>query len=216
MELFLGPITLPGPLKFGSEAERQVSRGILWFRKRCAALLQAAGLLDASGEPGLVLPADRAQARRMGELAAEALPKTMLPGRAEIGYLRSVTADGVTVKSIPCGKAAILEDICGLGNDFLCALVLHALEKGHRVQLCPSLTDPGRLEGVLLPEHGMAWVSDRIGLSGTVISLDEIPDPERRLALKEAIKQDRVFQETLIRQAEEQIKMAGILYRVIE
>mgnify|MGYP007056180706 CR=1 FL=1 len=216
MELFHGPLTLPGALRFGSESERQVSRGILGFFKRSADLLQAAGLIDAAGEPGLVFSEDRMEAGKLGEQAANTLPRTSLPGRAEIGYLRSLTVDGLTAKRIRWDQLTVLKDACGLANAFLCSLALKALEKGHRVQLCPSLLDPEKLEAVLLPELGMAWISDRVGISGATLKLDEIPDPERRYALKEAIKRDRTLQQALIQQAAEQMQMAGILYQVFE
>lgn len=216
MELFHGPVTLPGPLRFGSEAERQISRGILWFAERSASLLQAAGLVDAAGEPGLVLPENRAEARRLGEQAAKQLPKTALVGRAEIGYLRSLTTEGLIAKEFRWERLIVLEDTCGLGNEFLCTLALNALEKGHRVRLCPSILVPEKLEAVLLPELGMAWVSDRVGFRGDALKLDEIPDPERRLALKDAIERDQALQQNLIRQAEVQMQMAGILYQVFE
>lgn len=216
MELFHGPLTLPGPLRFGSEPERQVSRGILWFFKRSVALLQAAGLVDGAGEPGLVFSEDRMEAGKLGEQAANALPRTALPGRAEIGYLRSLTVDGLTAKRIRWERLNMLEDACGLANAFLCSLTLNALEKGHRVQLCPSLLDPEKLEAVLLPELGMAWISDRVGISGATLKLDEIPDPERRYALKEAMERDRALQQALIQQAAEQMQMAGILFQVFE
>ncbi len=216
MELFHGPVTLPGPLKYGTAAERQVSHGILWFLKRSAALLQAAGLVDAAGEPGLVLTEDRIEARNLGEQASNGLPKTALSGRAEIGFLRSLTVDGLIAKSIPFEKMMTLEDTCGLGNEFLCALALKALEKGHRVQLCPSILDSEKLEALLLPELGMAWVSDRVGIQGATLRLDGLPDPERRFALKEVMERDQELQQSLIRQAEAQMQMAGILYQVFE
>lgn len=216
MELFHGPVTLPGPLKFGSEAEWQISRGILWFAKRSAALLQAAGLVDAAGEPGLVLPEDRIEAGKLGEKVSKVLPKTALPGRAEIGYLRSLTTDGLSTKPLPFENLTILEDACGLGNAFLCSLALNALQKGHRVQLCPSLLDPEKLEALLLPELGTAWVSDRVGIRGAMLNLDEIPDPERKLALKNAMERNHAIQQSLIPQAEAQMQMAGILYQVFE
>lgn len=216
MELFHGSVTLPGPLRFGSELEREISRGILWFARRSTALLQAAGLVDTAGEPGLVLPEDRIAAQRLGEQAAKDLPKLVLPGRAEIGYLRSLTVDGLTTKPVSFETLTILEDACGLGSAFLCSLALNALEKGHRVQLCPSILDSEKLEAMLLPELGMAWISDRVGLQGKTLPLDEIPDPERRLALKEAIGRDQKLQQSLIRQAETQMQMAGILYQVFE
>ena len=216
MELFLGPITLPGPLRLQSETERQISQSILWFLNRSVSLLQAAGLVDVSGEPGLLLPEDLEQAQKAGKAAADCLPKTALHGRAQVGYLRSITQEGLLVKPLKCETSTILQDTCGLGHTFLCALAANALEKGHRVRLCPALTDPQRLEAVLLPELGAAWVSDRTGITGPGISLDSIPDPERRAALEDAMQRDSEMQASLIRHAEAQMQMAGILYRVIE
>ncbi len=216
MELYQGPLTLPGSLRFRTDAERQTSRSILWFVQRASSLLQAAGLVDAADEPGLVLPEDRAEAQKYGKLAAEQLPRTSTCGKVQIGYLRTITQNGMTVADLNLNTVTVLEDQCGLGNDYLCAFALAALEKGHRVLLCPSLLNANKLEAVLLPELGMVWISSRLGVKGTIVPLDAIPDPERRLALREALRRDHELQNTLIHQAENQMQMAGILYRVME
>ena len=217
MELFSAPVTLPGPLRFGTEQDREISRSLLWFVRRSAALLRAAGLVDGSDEPGLLLPEDQAEAICLGNTAGAALPKTEMPGRLEIRFLRSLTKDGIAVSKLCCGQIVTLQDDCGLAGLFLEALTLCALEKGHRVWLCPSLLRPEVPEAVILPELGTAWVSERTGIYGTArIALDEIPDAERRTALKERITLDQELQQKLIEQAAEQMKLAGILYMLFE
>lgn len=215
MKLFQQPVTLPGPLRFGTEAEREVSRCILWFMSRSFDLLHAAGFVDGAGEPGLLLPEDQDEAQRRGAQAAESLPKANCAGRAEIGYLRSLTTNGMAAKTCPYETIMVLKDACGLGSSFLGALAWKSLERGHLVQLCPSPLNSQRLEAVLLPELGAAWVSDRTGIYGRTYALDEIPDAERTTALREAMLRDSALQQDLIRLAEEQMQMAGILYQVI-
>ena len=159
MELYSAPVTLPGPLRFGTEQDREISRILLRFCQRSADLLHAAGLIDGSDEPGLLLPEDRAAAGKLGHAAGAALPKTELPGRLEIGFLRSLTKDGISIQKVSCEQTVTLQDDCGLAGAFLEALALCALVKGHRVWLSPSLFRPKTPEAVILPELSAAWIS---------------------------------------------------------
>ena len=217
MKLYSGPVTLPGPLRFGTEADREISRSLLWFCRRSKNLLRAAGLIDGCDEPGLLLPEDRVTARKLGGEFGASLPETGRSGHLEIGFLRSLTGDGIAVQRLPYKNLVTLQDECGLAGAFLEALALCALENGHRVLLCPALLRPERPEAVILPELGAAWASERTGIHGAMrIGLDEIPEAERKSALEAYMVRDHGLQQMLLEQAMEQMKLAGILYSLFE
>lgn len=127
--------------------------------------------------------------------------KTGEKGRIKQRFLSAITHKGPmclfdTVLS-QCQRVYVLQDSYALGHDLLLELLTGAVEGGYDVVACPDPMAPERLQHLLIPEVGLAFVTATPALpypgqSIKRIRLDNIADaalvrcarPRLRFALK--------------------------------
>ncbi len=238
---YLYAVTLPGTeggvvdLEQMQQTERalpariaQLYEGHAVFCRRAVELLRAAALIDARREPGLLLPEDREKARRRAAGVARRelgpVPKQAEPGRRELGFLRSMTGDGLTglPETVPAlaDRVWLLDDGCGLAPDYLRVIAEEAQKRALHHIVCPNPLHPEEPEAVFLPERRLAFLTAAAtgGVAGETVRhvrLDSIPDIERRRALRSAMRADAKLQQALLSMAEKHLQSAAILYEEI-
>lgn len=108
-------------------------------------------------------------------------------GKVSQRFLSAVTCRGrvcqwETVQEI-CRRVYVLEDSFGLGHRLLAPLLEGALALGHDAVICPSPMDPSRIEHLLFPSLGLAFVTSSPelpwpGKAHRKIRLDAMADPD--------------------------------------
>lgn len=105
----------------------------------------------------------RMSKRAKGILSREIKRTGREPGRSVQRFLGGVTWRGVLCNfdtvDAQCGKVYELCDSYGLGSSLLTCLAAGAVAAGHDVVACPSPLFPGRMEHLLLPDLGLAFVT---------------------------------------------------------
>lgn len=111
-----------------------------------------------------LLPGEGAVKRAAGLLRRE-VPRADGPGGLRLRFL-----DGVTPKGLLCFHQTVteyfehiiaLKDSYGLGRELLEALRDGALERGQTVYACLDPLEPDRVRHLLLPDCGLAFVTDQ-------------------------------------------------------
>lgn len=127
--------------------------------------IRAAALVDESLRRLLLplWPVRRLEARADGILARE-LPRRPGPGTLRRRFLDGITPEGLlflrgTVEAL-CPRVYVIEDRYGFAQGLLERLRDGALARGWEVYACLSPLDPARLLHLLLPEAGLAFVSE--------------------------------------------------------
>ena len=210
------PIILPRP---DASADRETRSGIQRFNRRAMELWQAAALISAE-EPGLLTASDRESARRRGFAAGRRILPECPKGKATVAYFRALSGGGLCAETEPISTLAdqvwLLEDRCGLANDYLRAVADVALQYQTGCILCPNPLRRDQLEAVFLPGCRAAFLSlnavEQMDQSiGHRVHLDRIPDPERKQALRQKLRENRTWIKSLTARAAEQLKNAEIL-----
>ena len=211
------PVLYPNP---GKNMDRDMRQNLDLICRRASELLQAAALIDRS-EPGLLTQEERNSARRRGHNSAKrCLCGNMIAGSPHIAYFRSLNGTGffpsVDDVSAFAQRVWILEDRCGLADQYLRGAADAAIQKGAEVILCPSPTRRDRLEAMFLPSSGAAFISDRAAESMACtdarrVHLDRIPNAEHKRALRGAMRENRNMIQTLIARAAMYLANARIL-----
>ena len=88
-----------------------------------------------------------------------------------------------------CPKVYELEDSYEQAGPLLAALCEEAARRGYDVVACPSPEEPGRLEHLLIPELGVAFVTSRPGMAypgkpNRRVRLDALSHPENKARLR--------------------------------
>lgn len=88
-----------------------------------------------------------------------------------------------------CPKVYELEDSYEQAGPLLAALCEEAARRGYDVVACPSPEEPGRLEHLLIPELGVAFVTSRPGMAYPGkpyrrVRLDALSHPENKARLR--------------------------------
>ena len=128
--------------------------------------LSAAAELTEDVRAALLTPQLR---QRLSRRAAGILRRELKPkkegekGRVRQRFLSALTHKGPvclfdTVREL-CPRVWALEDSCGLGHDLLSALLAGAVERGYDVVACPDPMAPERLQHLLVPEAGLAFLT---------------------------------------------------------
>lgn len=217
---YAAPIIFP-PLH---SVEDPKTRGeIEQFCRRAVELRRAASLIDHT-EPGLLTAADRDAARRRGLAAGKRILIDAPKGKPKIIYYRTLSGDGLhaapdTLTAIAADRIWLLEDRCGLADNYLRAVSDMALQNSAECLLCPSPMRQDRLEAVFLPGCKAAFLSiNALEPSGHIIGrrvhLDRIPDTERKQALRQVINENKKWIEALTDRAASQLKNAEILCKL--
>ena len=199
------------------------------FRLRAQQYLAAAAALDARATPGLVYPEDREAARRRARSVCArefgAPGKDTERGRCERLFLSAITCEGKIffpeTITAQCARVYLLDDGCGLAEEFLRIVRAHAVRCGLDVLSCPDPLIPSRTQAVLVPSHGvgfLAGTADDVpeGLTQRHIRLDVLPDPVRQRALRRTMRSDTRQQQLALASAVEQLRMANLLHNELE
>ena len=175
---------------------RALNADCAMFRLRAQQYLAAAAALDARATPGLVYPEDREAARRRAKsICAREFGtpgKGTEHGRCERLFLSAITCEGriffPDTIAAQCERVYLLDDGCGLAEEFLHIVRAHAGRCGLDVLSCP---DP-------------------------LIRLDVLPDPVRQRALRRTMRSDTRQQQLALASAVEQLRMANLLHNELE
>lgn len=182
---------------------RALNADCAMFRLRAQQYLAAAAALDARATPGLVYPEDREAARRRARSVCArefgAPGKDTEHGRCERLFLSAITCEGKIffpeTIAAQCARVYLLDDGCGLAEEFLRIVRAHAVRCGLDVLSCPDPLIPSRTQAVLVPSRGvgfLAGTADDVpeGLTQRHIRLDVLPDPVRQRALRRTMRSD--------------------------
>ena len=115
----------------------------------------------------------------------------------------------------------LLDDGCGLAEEFLHTARTHAVRCGLNVISCPDALIPSRTQAVLVPSRGVGFLAGTAedvpdGLSQRHIRLDVLPDPERQRTLRRVMRSDARQQQLALERAVEQLRMAALLHNELE
>lgn len=135
----------------------------------------------------------RAERRMHGILARELREKGREQGHMQKRFLGSVTHQGYiwrfdSVEAL-CPKVYVFADSYGLAGEIFQRLADTASEKGWNTIVCPCPENPKRVEHLLIPGLGLAFVTSRPGMtySGKVcrrIRIDAMTHLENRARLR--------------------------------
>jgi hypothetical protein len=153
--------------------------------------------LEAETETGRTFDCRRAQRRLRGILAREFRGRGEESGKVQKRFLGSVTHRGYiwrfdSVEAL-CPKVYEFSDSCGLAAESFRQIAGTAAERGWDVITCPCPEEPGRLEHLLIPGLGLAFVTSRPGMEypGKIcrrIRMDAMAHPEDRARLRFAAR----------------------------
>ena len=208
---------------------RALNADCAMFRLRAQQYLTAVAALDARATPGLVYPEDREAARRRAKSICTrefGTPgKGSEPGRCERLFLSAITCEGriffPETIAAHCARVYLLDDGCGLAEEFLRIVRAHAVRCGLDVLSCPDPLIPSRTQAVLVPSRGVGFLAgtpDDVpeGLTQRHIRLDVLPDPVRQRALRRTMRSDTRQQQLALASAVEQLRMANLLHNELE
>lgn len=184
---------------------RALNADCAMFRLRAQQYLAAAAALYPRATPGLVYPEDREAARRRAKsICAREFGtpgKGTEHGRCERLFLSAITCEGriffPDTIAAQCERVYLLDDGCGLAEEFLHIVRAHAGRCG--VGFLAGTADD-------VPE----------GLTQRHIRLDVLPDPVRQRALRRTMRSDTRQQQLALASAVEQLRMANLLHNELE
>lgn len=149
--------------------------------------------LDAETAAQRTFDRHRAERRMRGILARELREKGGEQGRMQERFLGSVTHKGYiwrfdSVDAL-CPKVYEFSDSYGLARESFQRIAEAAAEKGWNTIGCPCPEDPGRMEHLLIPGLGLAFVTSKPGMEypGKIcrrIRMDAMMYPENRARLR--------------------------------
>ena len=212
-----------------TERIRQLSESCPLFHCRAYEYLAAAAALDARKQPGLLFPEDRAAVRRRaaGTALREFGPvkKDAAPGSMEKRFLSAITCEGrvrfgQTIETL-ADRVYLLDNACGLAEDYLRVIREHALRRGFKLIVCPDPLLPERTEAVLVPKLRLAFLAaeDDVALSNAAvrhIRLDAVPDAGRLRALRTQMRADTRLQRQAVDAAVRQLQAAKLMHDELE
>lgn len=125
--------------------------------------------LDAVASVGRAFDAARLDHRIRGVIARELRSKGNQEGKTIRRFLGSITHKGYIWRydsvDVLCPKIYEFVDSWGLAGTALARLHEAAVGKGWDTIICPSPEDPARMEHLLIPGLGLAFVTSRPGMS---------------------------------------------------
>ena len=163
--LDLGAFYHPDPLVKRREELAELFSAYRARYARAYDLLRSAEAAAPERIPGLVA---ETVSRRIQQ-RAESLGDRYIPnGKGwdeKRRFLSGISGGGLThlweSAAVQCARVVTLDNDLGLADGFLQAIRRVSYQKNQPVVLCPEPLDPRRLEAVLLPEAGLAFVSVR-------------------------------------------------------
>ena len=149
--------------------------------------------LDTAAEAGQSFDRQRAVRRLSGIMARELRGRGTGTGRITRRFLGSITHKGFiwrfdSVDAL-CLRVYELEDSYEQAGAFLTVLCAEAVRRSYNVTVCPSPEDPERLEHLLIPELGIAFVTSKQGMKYPKkpyrrVRLDALSHPENKARLR--------------------------------
>lgn len=211
------------------ERIRQLNADYPLFYRRAYEYLTAAAALDPRKQPGLCFPEDRAAARHRASSTAlrefGTVKKGTVSGDFEKRFLSAITCEGrvffsQTLEAL-AERVYLLDNACGLAEDYLRVIRDHALQRGLHLIVCPDPLMPERTEAVLIPALRLGFLATdtEVQLESTAtrhIRLDAIPDAARLRALRPRMRADARLQRQAIDAAIRQLQSAKLLHDELE
>lgn len=149
--------------------------------------------LDAVASVKKTFDAERAERRVEGIIQRELRHRGTEQGKTTRRFLGSVTHKGAiwrydSVDAL-CPRVYEFADSWELAGESLKALHAAAVEKGWNTIVCPAPEDPERIEHLLIPGLGLAFVTSRPGMDYGKkpfrrIRLDSMAEPDGKARLK--------------------------------
>lgn len=149
--------------------------------------------LDTAAEIGQCFDSQRAARRISGIMARELRGRGTGTGRITRRFLGSVTHKGPVWRfdsaETLCPKIYELEDSYEQAGGLLSALCAETVRRSYDVIACPSPEEPERLEHLLIPELGVAFVTSKPGMKYPGkpyrrVRLDALSHPESKARLR--------------------------------
>lgn len=234
--------------KFPGAVERYVNLGDCYDKKALSAIkgelmtcmagykgchnrayrcLSAAAQIGEDMRALLLTPALEARMakRAKGILSREVKRTGREPGRSIQRFLGGITWQGVLCNfdtvDAQCSKVYELCDSYGLGNSLLTCLAAGAVAVGHDVVACPSPLFPGRMEHLLIPDLGLAFVTSTPSLPYPGrpfrrIRLDAMADAELLRRNRPRLRFSRKVASALIDEAVDSLAQAKAMHDDLE
>ena len=196
--------------------------------QRAYRCLNAASQVDADARSILLTDElhDRLEKRALGILSRE-IPhqKSILPGPVRQRFLSAVSHKGRmvlfdTVKA-QCSRVYELSDRYGLAHPLLCFLLAEITAAGFGVVACPSPLAPDRLEHLLVPQLGLAFVSSSPALpypdkAYRRLRLDSMADAELLRRIKARLRFACRMADSLTEEAVASLAQAKAMHDTLE
>lgn len=189
--------------------------------------LTAAAQLGEDMRATLLTPAVEAKLvkRARGILSREVKKTGREPGKAVQRFLGAITWQGTlcnfdTVSAL-CSRVYELSDTYGLGHTMLNHLAAGAMAAGYDVIACPSPMYPDRLEHLLVPSLGLAFVTGTPALSWPGrpyrrIRVDAMADGEALRRYRARLRFSRKVRSALVEEAVESLAQAKAMHDDLE
>lgn len=189
--------------------------------------LAAAAQIGEDMRALLLTPALEARmAKRAKGILSREIKKTgREPGRSIQRFLGGITWRGVLCNfdtvDAQCGKVYELCDSYGLGSGLLTCLAAGAVAAGHDVVACPSPLFPGRMEHLLIPDLGLAFVTSTPALPYPGrpfrrIRLDAMADVELLRRNRPRLRFSRKVASALLDEAVDSLGQAKAMHDTLE
>ena len=163
--------------------------------------------LDAVASVGKTFDAERMTRRVQGIIQRELRKKGTEPGKTTRRFLGSVTHKGYiwrfdSVETL-CPKVYEFNDSWELAGESLTELHRAAVGNGWDTIVCPAPEDPKRIEHLLVPGLGLAFVTSRPGMDYGKkpfrrIRLDAMVEPEGKSRLRFQSRMSAVLREEAV------------------
>lgn len=234
--------------KFPGAVERYVDLGGCYDKKALAAIkgalmgcmagykgcysrayrcLAAAAQIGEDMRAMVITPAIEAKTakRAKGILAREVRKTGRLPGKATQRFLGGVTWQGVLCNfdtvDLQCSKVYELCDSYGLSHTLLTHLTAGVLAAGYDAVVCPSPLFPERLEHLLVPALGLAFVTSTPSLAyGKLpfrrIRMDAMSDTELLRRNRPRLRFSRKVHAALMDEAVDSLAQAKTMHDELE
>lgn len=210
-----------------SEAEREqmqdLNRRYKALYDRAYGYIAAAAALDRAALPELFGPEERsAVEKRVDGLLDRALGRAKPGGgKSSSRFLSAVSCQGGLrlngeVEKL-CKLSYVFDDGYGGADLALRRAAQGAMERGADAVLCPDPVDPARLEAVLLPGCGVAFLGSGWETEGARhVRIDSLIPAEKQQALRPELKEAARLSGRIMAQAYEKLRQAKKLHDELE
>ena len=190
--------------------------------------LAAAAQLQEDDRAALLTPSlEQKIARRAAGILKREVPriKGCAPGRVTRRFLSAITHAGpmtlYPTALAQCSRVYALCDRYALAHNLLAHLLPGITDAGHDVIVCPNPLSPERMEHLLVPDLGLAFLSvtpERTlpGRPYRRLRLDAMPDPELLSQLRPQLRLSAKLVRSLTHEAVQALAQAKAKHDVLE